>query len=245
MLKFVNNIVVVGLGGIGSWLVPPLARFLNVKQFKGEITLVDGDKFSENNLERQSAKVEDIGHSKAEAVAEKLAMPGLRVRTASVYLTAENIAELIKENSLVIMAVDNHPARALVSKFASTLSNICVLSAGNEKYDGNVHIYLKCKDKEETVSLLNRHPEIEKITEGDRAVAGCEELIQQGEAQLLVTNYLASAALLVAFYTLWEHKVLHKENKKRKLPVPQEIYFDVIDMGLACMPIEVKKRQHA
>ena len=71
MLRFVERVSVIGCGGIGSWLLPPLLRFLNAEQFAGEIHLWDGDHYSIGNLLRQEAGSHLVGRSKAEALAER------------------------------------------------------------------------------------------------------------------------------------------------------------------------------
>ena len=239
MLNFVQNIAVIGLGGIGTWFMPPFARFLHEKHFGGDVLLVDGDTFSELNLNRQDAESAEIGHPKALAVAQRLAraMPGLHIRTFTEYVTDENVAQVVKEKSLVLSAVDNHPARAVVARHAATLQNICVLSAGNEKWDGNVHVYLRRAGRDMSVPLIDRHPEIAKSKAGDRATLGCDELITLGQSQLLVTNFMAASALLVAFHVLWERDEIHKLRAYRQSLIPQEIFFDVRAQAMSAIPV--------
>lgn len=237
MLNFVRNVIVIGLGGIGTWLASPLARFLHEKHFGGEVILVDGDTFSELNLNRQDAEACEIGKPKAAAVAERLAraMPGLHLRTITEYITAVNVADILKDRALIIVAVDNHPARAIVARHAATLRDVCVLSAGNDKFDGNVHVYLRKAGRDETVPLMERHPEIAKSHTGDRATLGCDESITLGQTQLITTNFMAAAALLVAFHALWDRDSLRK-GRPHLTPVPQEVFFDIRSQAMACIP---------
>ena len=164
-------------------------------------------------------------------------MPGLHIRTFTEYVTDENVAQVVKEKSLVLSAVDNHPARAVVARHAATLQNICVLSAGNEKWDGNVHVYLRRAGRDMSVPLIDRHPEIAKSKAGDRATLGCDELITLGQSQLLVTNFLAASALLVAFHVLWERDEIHKSRAYRQSHIPQEIFFDVRAQAMSAIPV--------
>jgi len=239
MLSFIRNIAVIGLGGIGTWFVPPFARFLHEKRFSGELLLADGDTFSALNLNRQDAETAEIGRHKAAAVAQRLArsMPGLHLRTCTEFVRAENVAQAVNEKSLVVMAVDNHPARAVVARHAATLRDICVLSAGNDKWDGNVHVYLRRAGRDMSVPLIERHPEIGISRSGDRATLGCDELIALGQSQLLVTNFLAAGALLVAFHALWDRDEIHKSRTHRQSPVPQEIFFDVRSQAMSAIPV--------
>jgi molybdopterin/thiamine biosynthesis adenylyltransferase len=239
MLSFVRGIVVIGLGGIGTWLAPPLCRYLHDKRFGGDIVFADGDSFSELNLGRQDAGIDDIHKPKAQVMADRLqrCLPGLHLRAFNQYVAAGNVVDLIKDRSLVITAVDNHPARAVVARHAATLRDVCVLSAGNDKLDGNLHVYLRRGDVDETVPLIDRHPEIAKSRTGDRATLGCDELIALGETQLIATNFLAAAALLVAFHALWDRDSLRRSRHSRNLPVPQEVFFDIRSQAMACIPV--------
>lgn len=70
MLRFVEQIAVVGCGGIGSWLLGPLLRLLEARRFEGEVHLWDGDRYSPANRDRQAFSPESVGHFKAEAQAD-------------------------------------------------------------------------------------------------------------------------------------------------------------------------------
>ena len=241
MLNFVQRIAVIGLGGIGTWFVPPFARFLHEHRFGGAIVLADGDAFSELNAHRQDMEAADIGTPKAAVVSERLArtLPGLHLRTFTEYVTAQNIGQVLKESSLAVVAVDNHPARAVVARQAVTLRDVCVLSAGNEKYDGNVHVFLRRAGKNICTPLLERHPEVAKSRSGDRSTMGCDELIGMGFPQLLVTNFLAAAALLAAFHSLWDKDALRRSHGPRPAGPPQEVFFDVRTVAMTAIPIFV------
>jgi len=239
MLNFVQHVTVIGLGGIGTWFVPPFARFLHEHGFGGEVVLADGDTFSVLNARRQDIEAADIGKPKAAAMAERLgrALPGLHLRSFPSYITTQNVSQVARDNSLIVVAVDNHPARALVARHAAALRDACVLSAGNAKYDGNVHVLLRRAGKDLCVPLLERHPEIARHHNGDRGALGCEELITLGEPQLLVTNFLAAAALLAAFYVLWDRDAVRRTRAPRTLHLLQEVFFDVRAAAMAAVPV--------
>ncbi len=101
-----RRVCVVGLGGVGSWLVEALAR-----SGIGELTLVDGDDICVSNTGRQlHALAGQYGRGKAEALAERcLAIsPELVCRPVPAFLTQGNLAELIDpEFDLVIDACDS------------------------------------------------------------------------------------------------------------------------------------------
>lgn len=244
-MRAVDKCVVVGCGGIGSWLLGPQMRFLNAEGFGGEVHLWDGDHYSLGNQERQEFAADAIGLNKAEVQAENFRRnyPALRIVAHPEYVTAENVAEAVTERSLVLTAVDNHPLRVLVDRHAGELADVCVLSAGNEKLDGNVHVLLRRAGRELTLPLLRRHPEIANAKRGDRAEMGCEELVAQGETQLLVTNFLAAAATLATFHLLWT--LGERSGRRKQTIVPQEVYFDAGQGLMSLVPAAAQSREAA
>ena len=59
----------IGVGGVGSWVVEALAR-----SAIGQLTLIDLDNVAESNINRQiQALTETIGMAKIEALAERIA----------------------------------------------------------------------------------------------------------------------------------------------------------------------------
>ena len=52
----INNIKIIGLGGIGSILTDKICRFMTFGKYSNDdwrITLIDGDKYEQKNRERQ------------------------------------------------------------------------------------------------------------------------------------------------------------------------------------------------
>ena len=75
MTTTVRNIVVLGCGGTGSWLIPKIVKTMNdlhrknILRDKSKLILVDGDTVEPKNLIRQNFIESDIGSNKAEAMA--------------------------------------------------------------------------------------------------------------------------------------------------------------------------------
>ncbi|WP_300882568.1 ThiF family adenylyltransferase, partial [uncultured Desulfovibrio sp.] len=75
-----SHVLLVGLGGLGGWLLELLAR-LGV----GSITGVDADRFEESNLNRQLlGNAGNLGQSKARAAAARLAVVNPAIQFTSV-----------------------------------------------------------------------------------------------------------------------------------------------------------------
>jgi molybdopterin/thiamine biosynthesis adenylyltransferase len=229
-----DSVTVVGCGGIGTWLMPPLARLLAKQGFKGEMHLWDGDRFEDRNRARQEFDLRGLGLNKAEVVANQVrANHPLTVVDHREYVTADNVAQAVPEGGLVVTCLDNHPARALIDRAAGGRKFIVVLSAGNEKLDGNVHVRFRRNGEDLTQPLLVRHPEIATDKRGDRE-AGCEDLIEAGETQYLTTNYLAAAGVLVALGLLQGYG--ERAGSRKQTTMPQEVFFHVWE-GLSVVPV--------
>ena len=238
MLGAVEYISVIGCGGIGSWLLPPLLRFLNAVKFGGYISLWDGDRYTRDNTGRQAFESIYIGVNKAEAQSRMFCDYALHFNVCSEYVDKSNLASAVPEKALVITCVDNHPLRVLVDRRAVQLRDSCVLSVGNEKLDGNVHVFLRRAGKNITQPLLERHPELAGARRGDRADLGCEVLVAKGETQLLVTNFLAAAAAFNAFHLLWFYG--ERLGGRRRAP-PQELYFDAGQGSMTLIPAQAER----
>lgn len=90
---FEAHVVVVGIGGVGSWAVEALARS-GVRR----LTLIDLDHVSESNINRQIHALDNtLGQSKAEAMRERIALfhPGCRVDVVDDFVTPDNWPALL------------------------------------------------------------------------------------------------------------------------------------------------------
>lgn len=103
-----KKVFVAGCGGLGCYEVELLVR-LGV----GSVTVADGDRFSESNMNRQLyCTPGTLGRFKAEVAAER--WPGTVTGVCS-FITADNVNELISGSELVIDALDNADARKLLA----------------------------------------------------------------------------------------------------------------------------------
>ena len=197
------EIKLIGVGGIGCTLAPFLARYLESEgQVTGEavrITLVDGDAFEARNAARQS--FESLGN-KAKVKASELArsFPGLSFRAIPEFVTAANLPNLIGPGDLVFLAVDNHATRRAVSRRCEELSDVVLISGGNDLSDGNVQIYVRQNGCDVTLPLTRFHPEIADPKDKSPAEMSCEELAAASAPQLLFMNLTVASAMLNAFY---------------------------------------------
>lgn len=198
------EIIVIGLGGIGAALTPVLARYLEHREGgPARLVLMDGDAYQPANRARQPFR--RLGN-KARVTAEDLArqFEGVSIRAVEAYVDAHNIAALIGEGCIVILAVDNHATRKVVSEHCAGLHEVTLLSGGNDFTDGNVQVFVRRDGVNVTQPLTAFHPEIANPSDVSPADRGCEVLMEEGEPQLLFTNLAIASALLNAFYTIVE-----------------------------------------
>lgn len=213
------EISIIGLGGIGSVLSNTLSRYIDSKQSNVTMNLVDGDDYEIKNLERQ----EFIGYGNKAAIKAKELRSKFSNITFNDYQTFLNevtAPEIIKENSVVFVAVDNHKTRRLISNYAKKLNDIIIISGGNELTEGNVQIYIRKGGADVTPSLTDYHPEIQNPIDKSPDEMSCEEL-SKSEPQLYFTNFMVAGHMCSAFYNI---------NEKNNYKI-SEVYFDLITMN--------------
>lgn len=215
------NIVIIGLGGIGTILSDNLSRYLNYAGgINASVSLVDGDFYESKNSSRQTfVRLGDKASVKCTELTHKF--PEIVFKDFNEYINDDNVSSIISEDSIVFLCVDNHTTRKVISDYCQTLSNITVISGGNEYTDGNVQLYKREGGKNVTASLTEYHPEIEYPEDKSPEDMSCEEL-SKSEPQLLFTN------LTVATIMCWMFYAIHKEKDVTK---HGEVYFDISSMA--------------
>jgi molybdopterin/thiamine biosynthesis adenylyltransferase len=210
------EIKAIGIGGIGCALLPFLCRYLQYSGEPARVTLIDGDRFERANAARQAFA--GLGN-KAEVKAGELAREyeAVAFRSKPEYVTEDNVARLIGEGEVVFLMVDNHASRHLVSRHASTLADLSLISGGNDYEDGNVQVYIRQGGLDLTPSLERYHPEIAAPQDRNPAALSCEELMAAGAPQLLFANLMVASLMLNAFYALREGRLNYSE-----------VYLDIV-----------------
>ena len=210
-----SAVKLIGLGGVGGIVARYLALFLASLRIRLRLVLIDGDDFEAQNAQRMYFHTEG---NKAVVVLEELRRflkdSSLELSAIEEHVTAENVETLIHEGDLVVLAVDNHATRKLVSDFCGTRQNIVLVSGGNDGVGkdstgavrrgtaGNCQIYARRDGGDVTPSLGKFHPEIAQPA--DRVPTeevACTEAIAS-TPQVLFANVMAASSMLNA---LWLH----------------------------------------
>ncbi|MBV7538802.1 tRNA threonylcarbamoyladenosine dehydratase [Duganella sp. sic0402] len=128
------HICVVGVGGVGSWIVEALAR-----SAIGELTLIDLDNVAESNINRQiQALSSTVGMAKITALAERIAQinPFCKVHQIEEFVDPDNIEQMIGKHKYdyLIDATDSVKAKAAMLAWARQhdLPVITIGSAGGK-----------------------------------------------------------------------------------------------------------------
>ncbi len=100
------RILILGCGGIGSWLCQLVAFGIRNGAMDAEITLADGDIVEPKNLLYSNFDAFDVGKNKAQVLAQRYAFKALPKYVES--------AEEFAEYDLVIAATDDAKSRAIV-----------------------------------------------------------------------------------------------------------------------------------
>jgi molybdopterin/thiamine biosynthesis adenylyltransferase len=114
-----SHVAVVGLGGLGGYVVEGLAR-MGV----GRLSLIDGDVFFDHNLNRQLLSSEArLGKPKAHAAAERVRQinGAVDVNVYDVYASRDNLGELLAGVDVVVDALDRLPIRLTLQDVAARL----------------------------------------------------------------------------------------------------------------------------
>lgn len=215
------NVKIIGLGGIGSVVCESLSRFLNYAKGLDKyprVTLIDGDKFETKNHERQNFITEGENKAKTKQQELKEKFNGIVFNSEPVFVSNFNVSKLIDDRDIVMLCVDNHKTRKVVSDYCSKLNNVVLISGGNELEEGNVQIFVKKDGQKITPSLTDYHKELDNPLDKSPDEMSCEEL-SKSEPQLYFTNLMAASYMLTAFYNVWKGRLDFSE-----------VYFDNVTM---------------
>lgn len=123
------HVCVVGVGGVGSWVVEALAR-----SAIGRLTLIDLDHVAESNTNRQLHALEgSYGKAKVLALGERVSAinPACRVDCVEDFISADNLAELISPDMDWVMdCIDSFRVKAALIAHCRRSKIRCITAGG-------------------------------------------------------------------------------------------------------------------
>lgn len=127
-----THVVIVGVGGVGSWAVEALAR-----SGVGRLTLIDMDHVAESNINRQLPALEStLGRAKVGVLADRIEEinPQCRVATIEDYISVDNMDSLLPGADWVMDCIDSARVKAALIAHCRRLGQavITVGAAGGQ-----------------------------------------------------------------------------------------------------------------
>ena len=165
------RVLVVGAGGLGT----PLFMYLAAAGV-GTIGIIDGDRVSIDNLQRQVAfTTAGAGALKAESAAAfcRSLNPHVTAEAMPFRLTAENALEIVSRYDIVADGSDNFATRYLVND-ACYFARKPMVFAALGQFDGYVSTF-RAFDKDETGQPLPSYRCLFPEAPPPGAIANCEE----------------------------------------------------------------------
>ena len=227
-----RRFILVGAGGIGTWLAAGLVRLLEWKFPGSALIIVDGDTFEEKNKERQDFI--KLGNKAVVKAAELVPQfPNTTIIPLAKWVVDDNFAgvvddespkitasQLIREGDVVFAVVDNFAARKIIFDAATKLNNIDVFTGGNDDdLFGSIYHYQKRDGVEITAHPAEYHPEYDNPPDKNPGELSCQDRAQiEGGTQLLATN------MAVASFILGR---VQKTIVSNQSPEETEIFFDL------------------
>lgn len=123
------HILVIGIGGVGSWAVEALAR-----NAVGQLTLIDLDNVAESNVNRQIQALDDnLGLAKVTAMQRRILQinPTCIVHEVEDFITPDNVQMILDaQYNIVLDCTDDAKAKVVLAAFCRE-KNIPLLTSGS------------------------------------------------------------------------------------------------------------------
>lgn len=145
------HVCVIGVGGVGSWVVEALAR-----SAIGRITMIDLDNLAESNVNRQiHALTDTLGQAKVSALAQRIAQinPYCQVTEIEDFVSADNLDEMIGSRGydFVVDAIDNVRAKTALIAYCREqgVKLITIGGAGGQVDPTKIEVRDLCRTEQE------------------------------------------------------------------------------------------------
>lgn len=157
-----TKVLLFGVGGLGS----PIATYLTAAGI-GTLGIIDADKVSESNLQRQTLYCEsEVGTSKVECAKRRLLAlnSSVKIDAYDCFLSKVNAEDIISGYDIVVDGCDNFATRFVVNDACLALGKPYVYGSiqglngqvsvfGIPDSNGKIHSYRDLYDEEEMISM--------------------------------------------------------------------------------------------
>jgi tRNA A37 threonylcarbamoyladenosine dehydratase len=170
------HVCVIGVGGVGSWIVEALAR-----SAIGALTLIDLDNVAESNINRQiQALSSTIGQAKIDALAERVALinPYCKLTLIEDFIAPDNLEQMIgaarpgaarpgaARYDYVVDAIDNAKAKAALIAYCREHQIALITIGGAGGQTDPTKIAVRDLSKTEQEPLLKRVRKLLRLNYG-------------------------------------------------------------------------------
>lgn len=195
--------IVIGCGGIGGNLVRDIPKLL-LGSKNNKLMLIDGDIVDENNLRRQPYQNQDLNKNKARALASKInSFYSVETLYYDKYLTNCELEDICNKypNYIPVFlgCVDNDATRKIIENAFMKQEESIYIDGANSLHEGN--IYISYKKKSELYGKL-RSDVYELNNDINPGLKSCEDLIAEGNSQILITNLKIATLMLEHVYSI-------------------------------------------
>ena len=188
------NILIVGLGGVGSYAAEFIAR-----AGVGKMTIVDGDVFDETNINRQLPAMQStVGKAKTKVLSERLKdiNPTIQLTVLQEFLSPERAYEIVsKEFDFVLDCIDSITPKVnlIVAARRKKVKIISSMGAGGKLDATKIKVKDIAKTKNCTMArVLRKRLKERKVNKGVKAVYSDEVQIAESVKITDGTNFKKS-----------------------------------------------------
>lgn len=213
-LKRPVQILIIGAGGTGGYVIPQLYRIAYASKRKCRVIIADGDIVEEKNLIRQNFSPNDIGENKAAVLAERYAeVFGIETEYIPDFIESEKqLYDLLyiphnrygsepQPISILIGAVDNNRSRVMCNNVFNKLDDIIYIDSGNGDFTGQVVCGAKMGGRVVSKPVAGVYPDILSDVEKFPSELSCAER-NVSAPQTIAANIFASTAITSMLYYL-------------------------------------------
>lgn len=210
------KIVMLGAGGTGGHIAPHLYRLLYALGRPVRFIICDGDVVEEKNLVRQNFTKADLGENKAKVLAERYSTVfGLETEYIPSFIESEDelrrlltpeswqidYRRIIREQVILIGAVDNNKSRQLCHKVFQRMNELIYIDSGNGEYTGQVVCGIRRGGKTCYPPIGTVYPDVLEDTDKFPTELSCAEA-SVSAPQSMAANITAATAAVDMIYNI-------------------------------------------
>ena len=210
------KIVMLGAGGTGGHIAPHLYRLLFALERPVRFIICDGDVVEQKNLVRQNFAPADRGENKAKVLAERYSTVfGLETEYIPAFIESEdelrrlltpaiqriNCRKMIREQVILIGAVDNNKSRQLCHRVFHRMNDLIYIDSGNGEYTGQVVCGVRRSGKTYFPSIGTVYPDVLEDTDKFPTELSCAEA-SVSDPQSIAANITAATVVVDIIYNI-------------------------------------------